>query len=224
MLATTLIKQRIYKAIMFSLFSLSSFTIVSPSFAASVDLSSWNKSGDAIAVPGQANLTNAFSDGSDDASNYNISSNNPTYIDTLETFLGLNSGDLGLDATEGSAIKKAFNVLAGDIISFDYSFLTYDTFSSDRAFVTIGNSVISLAGNSSFTYTFATSGVYNIGIGAVDVDDTFGSSKLSVKNANYQSVPEPSTTIGCLLASGFGVMFKRKYKKKLSQISEDTSC
>jgi hypothetical protein len=216
MLATTFIKQRIHKAIVFSLFSLSGLTIVSPSFAASINLSSWDRSGDVVAVPGQATLTNAFSDGSDDASNYNVSSNDPTYINSLETFLGLNSGDLGLDGTEGSAIKRTFNALAGDVISFDYSFLTYDTFSSDRAFVAISDSVIPLAGNSSFSYTFATSGIYNIGIGVVDVDDTFGSSILSVSNANYQSksVPEPSIILSSILAGGFGVMLKRKHLKK----------
>ncbi|MBE9000544.1 MULTISPECIES: hypothetical protein [unclassified Nostoc] len=37
------------------------------------------------------------------------------------TFLGLNAGALSIDATEGSAIKTALNVLAGDAISFDYA-------------------------------------------------------------------------------------------------------
>lgn len=219
MLIATFIKRNINQAIFFSFLSLSSFTIASPSFAASLDLSSWDKSGDVFAVPSQATLTNAFSDGSDDADNYNVSSNDPTYINSLETFLGLNSGDLGLDATEGSAIKKALNVLAGDIINFDYSFLTYDTFSSDRAFVTISNSVIPLTGTSPFSYTFATSGIYNIGIGIVDVNDSFGSSTLSltnvsVTNANPQPVPEPLTTLGSILAGGFGVMLKIKHIKK----------
>ncbi|MBH8572453.1 PEP-CTERM sorting domain-containing protein [Nostocaceae cyanobacterium CENA369] len=218
MLATT-IKQKIHKAIVFSLFGLSGFTVISPSFAASIDLSSWDKSGDVVTVPNQATLTNAFADGSDDASNYNVSGNDPTYINSLETFLGLNSGDLGLDATEGSAIKKAFNVLAGDVISFDYSLLTYDTFSSDRAFVTVSNSVIPLTANSSFSYTFATAGTYNVGIGVIDVIDSIGSSTLSVTNAsltnNGQPVPEPLTTLGSILAGGFGVMLKRKHVLKI---------
>ena len=219
MLATTLIKQRIQKAIVFSLFSLSGFSIMSPSFAASIDFSSWDKSGDVVALPSEATITNALADGSDDASNYNVSSNDPTYINSLETFLSFNSGDLGFDATEGSAIKKAFNVLAGDILSFDYSFLTYDTFFSDRAFVTISNSVIPLTGSSPFSYTFATSGIYNIGIGVIDVDDTFGSSILSLTNAsltnaNPQPVPEPITILSSIVAGGFGVMLKRKHIKK----------
>ncbi|AFZ28322.1 PEP-CTERM putative exosortase interaction domain-containing protein (plasmid) [Cylindrospermum stagnale PCC 7417] len=210
MLITTFMPRKIHKAVIFSLLSLSSFTIVSPSFAASLDLSSWGRSGDVIAVPSKVTLTNAFADGSDDAYNYNVSSNDSTYINSLETFLGLNSGDLGFDATEGSAIKKTFNILAGDVISFDYSFLTYDTFSSDRAFVTISNSVIPLTGNSSFSYTFANSGNYNVGIGVIDVIDNIGSSKLTVTNTVYQTVPEPSTILGSILAGCFGVMLKRK--------------
>ncbi len=219
MLISTFIKRNLNQALVFSFLSLSSFTIAYPSFAASLNLSSWDKSGDVVAVPSQATLTNAFTDGSDDATQYNVSGNDPDSIGSLETFLGLNFGDLGFEATEGSAIKSALNVLAGDALSFDYSFLIYDDSFSDRAFVTINNSVISLTGSSPFTYTFATSGIYNIGIGIIDVNDTSGSSILSltnasVTNANPQSVPEPSTTLGFTLVSGFGLMLKRKPIKK----------
>ncbi|MBD2527126.1 PEP-CTERM sorting domain-containing protein [Nostoc sp. FACHB-133] len=68
-------------------------------------------------------------------------------------------------------------------------------------------------------HTFATSGSYNIGIGVTDVNDTFGSSILSLTNAsvtnsNPQPVPEPLTTLASILAGGFGVMLKRKDIKK----------
>ncbi|MEH2091788.1 hypothetical protein CDG77_31440 [Nostoc sp. 'Peltigera membranacea cyanobiont' 213] len=219
MLNATFIKGRIHKAMVFSFLGLSSFTIASPSFAASLNLSNWDKLGDVVAVPSQAMLTNAFADGNDDADNYNVSGNNPDYISSLETFLSLNPRSLGLDATEGSAIKTALNVLAGDAIGFDYSFLSYDTFSSDRAFVTISNSVIPLTGSEPFSYTFATSGIYNVGIGVTDVNDTFGSSILSLTNAsvtnsNPQPVPEPLTTLASILAGGFGIMLKKKDIKK----------
>jgi hypothetical protein len=215
-LVTTFIKQKIQQALVFSLFSLSGFTVVSPSFAASLDLSIWDQSGDVSAVPTQATLTNAFADGSDDDFNYNVSGNDPTEINSLETFLGLNSGDLGVDGTEGSAIQKVFNVSAGDVFSFDYSFLSYDTLFSDRAFVTISNSVIPLFGSSSFSYTFTTSGIYNIGLGVIDVDDISGSSILSVSNADFQStsVPEPSIILSPILVSGFGLMLRRKNLNK----------
>ncbi|BAY41473.1 hypothetical protein NIES2111_58690 (plasmid) [Nostoc sp. NIES-2111] len=220
MLNATAIKQKIQKVMVFGFLSLSSFTIVTPSLAASLDFSIWEKSGDVVAVPNQATLTNALADGSDDTNNYNISSSDPTYINDLETFLALNPGDLGFDASEGSAIKTALNVLAGDVFSFDYSFSTYDTFSNDRAFIKISNSVIPLAGTSPFSYTFATSGIYNIGIGILDVDDTVGSSILSLTNAsltnaNSQSVPEPLTILGSILVGGFGIALKKKHIKKI---------
>lgn len=215
MLIATFIKRSINKAMVFSFLGLSSFTTACPSFAATLDLSNWDKSGDVLAVPSQATLTNAITDGSDDARNYNVSSNDPIYINPLETFLALSPGVLGFDATEGSAVKTALNVQAGDVISFDYSFLTYDTFFTDRAFVTINNSVIPITGSFPFRYTFATSGIYNIGIGVVDVNDTFGSSTLSiinasVTNANNQSVPEPSITLIFILAGGVGLILTKK--------------
>ncbi len=86
--------------------------------------------------------------------------------------------------------------------------------------------VIPLTVSSPFSYTFATSGLYNVGIGIVDVDDTFSSSILSVSSANYQSesVPEPSIILGCIVVSGFGVKFKRKHHKSLNSIAKDTCC
>jgi hypothetical protein len=215
MLNATLIKRRIFQAMIFSCLGWSSFTIASPAFAASIDFSTWDKSGDVLTNPNQASLTNALADGSDDTANYNISGNDPDYISSLETFLGLNPGELGLDATEGSAVKTALNVLAGDVINFNYSLLTYDNLSSDRAFVSISNSVIPLTGSSSFSYTFATSGIYNIGIGITDVNDNVGSSILSLTNAsltnaNPQPVSEPFTTFGSILVGGLGVILKRK--------------
>ena len=48
--------------------------------------------------------------------------------DILENFLGLNSGDIdGIgngDATQGSALRKTITVEAGDVLSFDFNFLT----------------------------------------------------------------------------------------------------
>ncbi|MBD2199479.1 MULTISPECIES: PEP-CTERM sorting domain-containing protein [Calothrix] len=217
MLNATFIVSKLHQAIVVSFLSLSSFTIASPTFAASLDFSTWDKSGDVFSNLTETKLTNAFTDGSDDADNYNLSGNDPTDISLLENFLALNPGKLGDDATEGSAIKTALNVLAGDVFSFDYSFSTYDTVSSDRAFATIGNLVFSLTGSTPFSYTFATSGIYNIGIGVIDVNDVVNSSTLSLTNAsltNPQSVPEPLTTLGSILAGSFGVMLKRRDSKK----------
>lgn len=217
MLNATFMARRLHEAMVVSFLSLSRLTIASPAFAASLDFSIWDKSGDVFSNLTETTLTNAFADGSDDAVNYNLSGNNPTDISSLETFLALEPGELGDDATEGSAIKTALNILAGDVFSFDYSFLNYDTVKSDRAIVTIDGSVIPLTGSSPFSYTFATSGIYDIGIGVIDVNDVVNSSILSLTNAsltNPQSVPEPLTTLGSILAGSFGVMLKRKDSKK----------
>lgn len=219
------------KAVAISLFSLGSLTIASPSFAASLDVGSWTRSGDVSQTPGQATLTNAFPGGLDDtAANpnniSNVSGSEPTFISNLETFLGVNQGALGLDATEGSAIQTALNITGGDVFSFDWNFLTNDDPGLDRAFVTIvnsalGNSVIPLTGSSRFSYTFTTAGNYNIGIGVVDANagdpigaGTSGSSRLIVSNANVEPVPEPLTILGSLSALGFGLGMRRRFRKQ----------
>ncbi|GAB1539886.1 hypothetical protein NUACC21_25540 [Scytonema sp. NUACC21] len=214
-LLKSLLKRSSHKIVAFSLFSLGSFSIASPSFAASLDVGSWARSGDVSQTAGQATLTNASADGSDDVINYNVSGNNPSGISNLETFLGVSQGTLGLDATEGSAIQTALNVIAGDTFSFDWNFTTFDTRSIDRAFVTIGNSVFNLDGTSGrFSRTFDTPGTYNIGIGVIDVDDFTNSSRLTLSNANQEPVPEPLTILGSLTALGFGASLRRRFRKK----------
>ncbi len=224
-LLKSLVKRSSKKAVAISLFSLSSFTLASPSFAASLDVGSWTRSGDVSQTPGQATLTNAFPGGVDDtAANpnniSNVSANQPTFISNLETFLGVNQGALGLDATEGSAIQTPLSIMAGDVFSFDSNFLTNDDPGFDRAFVTIvnstiGNSVIPVTGNSRFSYTFTTAGNYNVGIGVVDGGNDFTrSSRLSVSNANLEPVPEPLTILGSLSALGFGAGLRRRFRKQ----------
>lgn len=224
-LLKSLVKRSSKKAVAISLFSLSSFTLASPSFAASLDVGSWTRSGDVSQTPGQATLTNAFPGGVDDtAANpnniSNVSGSEPTFISNLETFLGVNQGALGLDATEGSAIQTPLSIMAGDVFSFDSNFISNDDPGFDRAFVTIvnsaiGNSVIPVTGNSRFSYTFTTAGNYNVGIGVVDGGNDFvRSSRLSVSNANLEPVPEPLTILGSLSALGFGAGLRRRFRKQ----------
>ncbi|MGI8499871.1 MAG: PEP-CTERM sorting domain-containing protein [Hassallia sp.] len=226
-LLKSLVKRSSRKAVVFSLFGLSSFAVASPSFAASVNLSNFTSSGDVGNVtPSQATLTNAIRGGGDDVINpnniVNVSGVEPTEIGALETFLGVSQGFLGNDpgsnATQGSAIRTStpLSFLAGDAFSFDYNFVTNDTPGFDRAFVTIGSlpRFDLLQGSNSFNYTFTTASNSNIGIGVVDVNDTVVSSRLSVANANIQPVPEPLTILGSGIAAGFGVMLKRKQAKK----------
>ncbi len=116
---------------------------------------------------------------------------------TLENFLGLNPGDIDSigdgDATEGSALRKTITVEAGDVLSFDFNFLTNErtpTLFNDFAFVSIvPNSLSELADTNSlfeeidydnFTFVFSEAGTYTVGIGVVDLQDTATDSSLLV--------------------------------------------
>ncbi|MBP5973080.1 PEP-CTERM sorting domain-containing protein [Brasilonema sp. CT11] len=211
-----------WKTVALGLFSLSSITIAKPSFAAGIDLGSFNKTGDVGNVtPTQATITNAYPDGSDDGgTNYNVSGNQPVGPLRLESSLGLSAGALGLDVAEGSAISILRNFQAGDVFSFNSNFQTFDTPGFDRAFVSIVNSTTNAVitpltlGNSTFNYTFSATGNYTVGIGVVDGrNDVTGSSRLTVSNANVAPVPEPLTILGSLTALGLGANMRRRFGK-----------
>jgi len=127
----------------------------------------------------------------------------------LESFLGLNPGSLDTlgngDATAGSALKlDAVTVQAGDMLTFDWNFLTNesvpssfndfgffavsDTFSGELAdtqadFVSFGGSGFgNQTGYGTFSYIFAQGGTYDIGLGVVDEGDSSVNSGLLVDN------------------------------------------
>ncbi|NET57397.1 MAG: S8 family serine peptidase [Symploca sp. SIO2E6] len=115
----------------------------------------------------------------------------------LETFLGINPGDLDAlgngNAISGSAIKlTSIQVAAGDSLSFDWNFLTNEdpfSFYNDFGFVSItSGDLLELAdttnqlGDSAgsfnletsygtFTHEFTTAGTFTVGIGVVNVED-----------------------------------------------------
>ena len=211
-----------WNAVAHSFFILSSFAVASPSFAVGVNLGNFTRSGDVGNVtPTQATITNAFPGGSDDGgTNYNVSGNQPLSPYQLENSLGLRPGALGLDVAEGSAISIVRNFQAGDVFSFNSNFQTFDVPGYDRAFVSIVNSATNAVitpltlGNSTFNYTFPTANNYTIGIGVVDgQNDTVGSSRLTVSNANTAPVPEPLTILGSVTALGLGANMRRRFGK-----------
>jgi hypothetical protein len=184
--------------------------LAQPAQAASLNLATWNKFGDVQSTSAQANLTNAFNDGADDAINRNLSGNSPLSIDPLENSLSLPLGTIGTDATEGSAIQTILTgVMAGDKFSFNWNFQTFDSTYIDRAFVTIDDTLFNLTGPNPFSYTFTGAGNYRIAIGVVDVDDTTGSSILTVNNADLTAVPTPALLPG-LIALGLRSGLKRR--------------
>jgi len=158
----------------------------------------------------------------------------------LESFLGLSSGTLtNSGATEGSAILQIIEANTGDVLSFDYNFLTDEgpppnSDFNDFAFFTLDNNIISLAdtfspdlfspsfsgfaeetGYKSFSYTLTSAGTYTLGFGVVDVDntglgDTGVNSGLLVDNVRTTPVPEPMTVLGSLAALGFMKKFSKK--------------
>lgn len=156
-----------------------------------------------------------------------LSTGEPTVPDSsLESFLGLEAGSLDnlADATAGSAIKQKFKANAGDILTFDWNFLTNEstgTFYNDVAFVSLGllseladttfpiliDSLTPFnqeTGFQSFSYKIPTSGTYTLGIGITDVRDTIVDSGLLVDKVKLTSVPEPASTLGLLAFGAIG--------------------
>ena len=222
----------------FSLLASASVVFANPAQAVSVDLGSWTRVGDVNAIGNQANISTASPTFQDDfsqpAGTFNYSGNSPVAAGSpLETAVGLNSGDLDNDlfdvATEGSAITTNLNVRKGDRLSFNWNFLTNDTF-DDYAFFVANGVITKLAdvsnavnsstnfnsetGARTFNYTFANAGNYQVGIGVVDIGDFNSTSALQISNAQTEPVPEPFTILGTAVAGGFGVMLRRKRSKK----------
>jgi hypothetical protein len=203
----TSIKHSVFTVGTASLLSLGTLTLASPTYAISLDLSTWDSIGDVTNSPTTLNS----------GTNSTVSTGGG--VGSLDGFLDITPGSLdslapgsNFGSPFGSAIKKTFtSINAGDIFSFNWDFSTNDI---DSAFVTINNSVIALTGSYSFSYNFTTAGIYNIGIGVVDVDDAFGKSTLTVSNANLQAVPEPGTMLGLLTGMSGGVGMLRRFGKK----------
>ncbi|MBH8578182.1 PEP-CTERM sorting domain-containing protein [Nostocaceae cyanobacterium CENA369] len=196
-----------------SLLSLGSLALTSPSYAFNLNLSSWSKIGDVNPISStQATLNSGTFDTAPTGGG----------AGSLEDFLSITPGSLDpatstFGATQGSAIKQTFtDIKVGDVLHFDYSFLTND---ADSAFVTINDSVIALTASTPFTYSFTSAGSYNVGIGIVDVDDAIGASQLIVSNAKLDAVPEPMTILGSLTALSFGVGMRRRFGRKKSASS-----
>jgi hypothetical protein len=135
---------------------------------------------------------------------------------SLEEFLEINPNSLATaikNNTYGSAIKKTLSFNAGDQLSFNWTFGTSD---QDQAFVSIGNEIALLSGSNPYSYTFPTSGNYQVAMGVLDVWDSTGVSTLTLSNAQIQPVPWETDTLpvlGSTVLFGIGVWAKRKYAR-----------
>jgi hypothetical protein len=146
---------------------------------------------------------------------------------TIESFLGLASGSLNSAATEGSAIKQSITVNAGDILTFNWNFLTDEntpSFFNDFVFLSVTNATqladtffISFnpggfnqqTGYQPFSFTFASAGTYTLGFGVMDVGDTAVRSGLLLDQVAVTPIPTPALLPG-LVGLGLGGWRKRK--------------
>ena len=156
----------------------------------------------------------------------------PASVDdaALESFLGLVPGMLDAmgtsDVTQGSAIKQDITVQAGEILTFDWNFLTDDFFPwNDFAFYSIAPAAIGLAdtldplvlsatsfpvetGFNNMLFMFPTAGTYTLGFGVVDVFDDLETSGLLVDNINVVPLPPAILLLGSGLA-GLAILRRR---------------
>jgi hypothetical protein len=131
----------------------------------------------------------------------------------LARFLNIAVGDLNNlgEVFEGSAIKTTFSANVGDILMFDWNFLTKDfqrEINNDFAFFTlspIGTNKLAntysifpmslrdltefeyQTGFQTYSYTITTAGTYTLGFGVVDVGDGFGESGLLIDNVSLSN-------------------------------------
>ncbi|MDP8962930.1 MAG: PEP-CTERM sorting domain-containing protein [Cyanobacteriota bacterium] len=133
----------------------------------------------------------------------------------LANFLHIGVNDLTNlgEVYEGSALSTTFTVNAGDVLSFDWNFMTDDIQSegfNDFAFVTLSqaghtkladtfsafpSSLINSTdfyyqtGFKNYTYTFTAGGTYSFGLGVVDVGDGAFDSGLLIDNVSVMRSP-----------------------------------
>ncbi|HKX40152.1 MAG TPA: PEP-CTERM sorting domain-containing protein [Burkholderiaceae bacterium] len=167
-------------------------------------LAGWNVVGDAVAQGGSITLTTAYLDGAGDQTG-NLSGTSAADIATVESAAGVAPYALDLSATEygteGSLVGQSFAAVAGQTLSFDWSFNTLETLFQDHAFAVINGQVITLAtaaapgaASQSFSYTFAQSGIATLSFGVIDTVDYLGVSSLNIGNLQMTApVPEPGT-------------------------------
>ena len=173
--------------------------------AATDTLSGWTTAGDVVSQGGAITLTTAYLDGDSDQPS-NLSGNSAVDIGTLEGAAGVPIYGLDLSAeqygTEGSLASQSFAALAGDTLTFSWSFSTLENLFEDRAFAVVNGEVFTLAtlsapgaATQTFSYTFAQGGLATLAFGVIDTVDYLGVSSLSVSNLQLvTAVPEPATT------------------------------
>ncbi|MDB5998381.1 MAG: hypothetical protein JWP52_80 [Rhizobacter sp.] len=186
-------------------------------------LNGWSVLGDVVSRSGALSLTTAYTDEAG-----NLSGNPAEFADTIEAAAGLNfhaldvSSDPAGEGTEGSLAMQSFAAVAGQTVSFDWSFSSEDTLFSDHAFVVIDGKVTTLAttsqpgsGVQTFSFTADHTGSLSLAFGVIDTGDYVGVSSLQVENLQSSVIsPVPEPTNVALLLAGLGVVgFVAKRRK-----------
>lgn len=162
----------------------------------------WALLGDAFSANStQVRVSTAFNEGED--APFNITGNPAVWIDTLEAAAGVPFHTLDLldePAYEGSLASQSFNVQAGDVLTFHYTFTTQETLFQDHAFLLIDGGLHLLGTRSShpptgawFNYTFQNSGAVTLAFGVVDTGDFNGVTQLGISEFTLTPVPEPAS-------------------------------
>jgi hypothetical protein len=176
----------------------------------------WSVLGDTLISGSTVRLTTAYTP--DEAGN--LSGSNPVGYAALTGAAGIGGTALDLageEVTEGSLASQSFSVLAGQKLSFSWTFSTSDASPAnaaiDHAFAVIDAQVFTLATRASpglatqtFSYTPASPGTVSLSLGVADTLDVSGVSTLTISNVQVSAlaVPEPATLT--LWLAGLGVL------------------
>ncbi|MEO1560642.1 MAG: hypothetical protein AAFS12_13765 [Cyanobacteria bacterium J06632_19] len=152
----------------------------------------------------QALITNGFSDAGGSVEESDLSKFFDLSSDSLDALLGGN-------AREGSGIKQQITAQAGDILEFDYTFLTNEATPSvtfnDSTFFSLGKFAQELSDTSDPTFSndknvkgysqstdtqslkilISETGIYDLGFGVVDLTDTIANSAILIDDVKLNS-------------------------------------
>lgn len=179
-------------------------------------LAGWSVVGDAVATGGAITITTAYLDGAGDQA-FNLSGISAADASTVADAAGLPIGALdfgGEYAYEGSLVTQRFDAVAGQTLSFEWSFASHDETFLDNAFVVVNGQLSNLASTAApgaatqrRDFTFAQSGTAKVSFGVVDTGDFDGVSRLTISQLSLSpvaAVPEPGA--GAMSLAGLALV------------------